>query len=100
MRSSPARHCGRSHGTTSGRLVAYRTLDARLRALGRPPANRRAWQHTLHARLTALAAINTQDRAALAGDQSAFVKSVRDSGNAFRRVAITATVFGAIRCVL
>jgi hypothetical protein len=78
----------------------YRTLDARLRALGRPPANRRAWQHTVHARLTALAAINTQDRAALAGDQNAFVTSVRDNGIAFRRVAITATVFGAIRCVL
>ena len=54
----------------------------------------------LHARGAELAVINEQDRAALAGDAPAFVQSVRDSISAFRRIAITATVFGMTRCVL
>ena len=76
------------------------TLNARLRALGRPPAARGWWARMLHARGVELAVINEQDRAALASDTPAFVHSVRDSTMAFRQIAITATVFGTTRCVL
>lgn len=75
-------------------------LNTRLRALGKPPARRGWWAWMLHARGAELAVINEQDRAALASDAPAFVQTVRDSTNAFRQVAITATVFGATRCVL
>jgi hypothetical protein len=78
----------------------FETLNARLRALGQPPAARGWWDRMLHARGAELTAINEQDRAALAGDAPAFVHSVRDSARAFRRVAIAATVVGTTRCVL
>ena len=76
------------------------TLNVRLRAFGQPPAADGWWARMLHARGAELAVINEQDRAALAGDAPAFVHSVRDSIGAFRQIAITATVFGATRCVL
>jgi hypothetical protein len=78
----------------------FQTLDARLRALGRPPAGRGWWARMLRARGAELAVINEQDRAALAGDAPAFVRSVRDSVGAFGQIAITATMFGTTRCVL
>ena len=78
----------------------FQTLNARLRALGQPPAARGWWTRMLHARGAELAVINEQDRAALAGDTPAFVHSVGDSVSAFRQIAITATVFGTTRCVL
>ena len=78
----------------------FQTLNARLRALGQPPAGRGWWARMLHARGAELAVINEQDRAALAGDAPAFVRSVRDSVGAFRRIAIAAAVFGTTRCVL
>ena len=78
----------------------FQTLNARLRALGQPPAARGWWARMLHARGAELAVINEQDRAALASDAPAFVHSVRDSVSAFRQIAITATVFGTTRCVL
>jgi hypothetical protein len=76
------------------------TLNRRLRGLGQPPAARGRWARMLDARGAELAVINAQDRAALAGDVPAFVHSVRDSTSAFRQIAITATVFGTMRCVL
>jgi hypothetical protein len=76
-----------------------RTLRAQL-ALGAPAANRQAWNRTLHARTAALAVIEQQDNAALASNVPGFVNSVRESSNAFRQIAITATVFGATQCVL
>jgi hypothetical protein len=76
------------------------TLNMRLRGLGQPPAARGRWARMLDARVAELAVINAQDRAALAGDVPAFVHSVRDSTSAFRQIAITATVFGTMRCVL
>ena len=78
----------------------FQTLITRLRALGRPPAGRGWWARMLDARGAELAVINEQDRVALAGDAPAFVQSVRHSISAFRRIAITATVFGTTRCVL
>ena len=78
----------------------FQTLNTRLRALDQPPAGRGWWARMLHARGAELAVINEQDRAALAGDAPAFVRSVRDSIGAFREIAITATVFGVIQCVL
>ena len=78
----------------------FRTLNARLRALGQPPAAAGWWARMLHARRAELAVINAQDRAALASDTPAFVRSVRDSISAFRQIAITATVVGTTRCVL
>jgi hypothetical protein len=78
----------------------FDNLDARLRALGRPPAGRGWWARVLHARGAELMVINAQDRAALAGDAPAFVHSVADSVTAFRQIAITATGFGTTRCVL
>ena len=47
-----------------------------------------------------LTIIDDQDRAALAADVPRFVRSVRDSAANFRRIAITATVFGVARCVI
>ena len=78
----------------------FDNLNARLRALGRPPAGRGRWAGLLHARSAELMVINEQDRAALASDAPAFVHSVHDSITAFRQIAITATVFGTTRCVL
>jgi hypothetical protein len=78
----------------------FRTLNARLRTLGQPPAGRGWWTRMLRARTAGLTVINEQDRAALASDVPSFVDSVQDSINAFRRVAITATVLGASQCVL
>jgi hypothetical protein len=54
----------------------------------------------LHARTAALAVIQEQDNAALAADVAAFVRSVHDTTNALREIAISATVFGATQCVL
>ncbi len=76
------------------------SLDARLRALARPPASRGGWKRMLRARTVELAVINEQDNAALTANVAAFVNSVQDSTTAFRQVAITASVFGATRCVL
>jgi hypothetical protein len=75
-----------------------RALNRRLRAVGEPPANRGAWNRALRARAAAYAVIHQQDTAALAGDVAGFVKSVHDSARTFRRIAITATVFGATDC--
>jgi hypothetical protein len=77
-----------------------RILNARLRGLRRPPAERRAWTAVLDARAAALAVINRQVQAALAADIPGFVKSVNDNTAAFRQIAITATVFGATTCVV
>ena len=77
-----------------------RTLNARLRELGRPPVERRAWKRTLDARVAALAVINRSDRAALAADVPGFVNSVNDNRAAFRRMATTTAVFGTTQCIL
>jgi hypothetical protein len=76
------------------------TLDTRLQGLGEPPALRDWWAGMLHARVAELMVIDEQDRAALASDGPAFVRSVRDSASVFRQVAITATVFGTIHCAI
>ena len=54
----------------------------------------------LQARTAELAVINEQDTAALNDDPSAFVTSVHAYVNAFRHIAITATVVGATQCIL
>ena len=77
-----------------------RPLIAGLRGLGEPPADREAWRSVLAARAHQLRVMNAQDRAALATDVPAFVRSVHASFASFRRIAITATVFGVTRCVL
>jgi hypothetical protein len=77
-----------------------RTLSTRLRALGRPSVDRRAWTRVLNARTAALAVIDRQDQDALTDDVSAFVKDVDDNLAAFRRMAITAAVFGTTQCIL
>lgn len=74
-----------------------RAAITRLRALGRPPADRRTWRRMLRARGEQLAVIQAQDAAALAGDVPAFLHTVH--ATAFRRLAIAATVFGASDCV-
>lgn len=76
------------------------TLDARLRTLGRPPASQDWWKRLLRARSAELGVINQQDRAALTANAPAFVHSVQQSITAFRKIAISATVLGAARCVL
>jgi hypothetical protein len=75
-------------------------LDARLRALGQPPADHGGWARVLAARAASRATYDEQDRAALAVDVQAFVKSVRDVSTTFRAVAISATVFGVDHFVL
>jgi hypothetical protein len=77
-----------------------RALNTHLRALGRPPIDRIAWTNVLAARTASLATNEEQDRAALADDVPAFVKSVHDVDRASRRVARTATIFGVPPCVL
>ena len=47
-----------------------------------------------------LAVESEQDRAALAADTAAFVKSVHDVDETQRQVAISATIFGVADCVL
>jgi hypothetical protein len=75
-------------------------LNARLRALGQPPADRGGWARVLAARTASLAVNTEQDEAALSADAAAFVKSVHDVNTTFRAVGITATVFGVGRCIL
>jgi hypothetical protein len=75
-------------------------LDAQLRALGQPPADRSGWARVLGARAASRAINDEQDQAALAADVPAFVTSVHDVDTTFRAVAISATVFGVNRCVL
>jgi hypothetical protein len=75
-------------------------LDKALRDLQRPPGERGVWRAALAARERELRIIDQQDRAALASDVRTFVMTVRDSAANFREIAITATVFGASRCVL
>ena len=77
-----------------------RALDAGLRGLGSPAGDRGVWRLALRARGQELAVVDEQDRAALAGDVPAFVQSVHHSAANFRQIAITATVFGATRCLL
>jgi hypothetical protein len=76
-----------------------RALEGRLRSLGRPPAARQLWRRLIAARAHALANIEAQDSAALAGDVPAFVATVRESSRTFRRVALAGTLFGAVGCV-
>jgi len=75
-------------------------LDAGLQELGRPAGDHGVWRLVLRARGQELAVIDEQDRAALAGDVAAFVQSVHRSAANFHQIAITATVFGATRCLL
>ena len=78
----------------------FRGLINALAALGMPPASPTAWTRVLDARRGALEVIAEQDSAALAANVRAFVQSVHDSSDAFRRIAISATVFGATECIL
>jgi hypothetical protein len=75
-------------------------LDAQLRALGQPPADGAEWARVLAARAASRAVDDEQDRAALAADVPAFVKSVHDVASTYRAVAIGATVFGVARCAI
>jgi hypothetical protein len=77
-----------------------RALDTKLHELGQPPRERGAWRLVTRARDQELAVIDEQDRAALAGNVPAFVRSVRHSAANFRQIAISATAFGSTRCVL
>jgi hypothetical protein len=76
-----------------------RVLNAHLAALGRPPADATAWTGLLAARKTALAVNSEQDKAALAANVHAFVKSVHDVDKTSRTVAVTATIFGTSQCI-
>jgi hypothetical protein len=78
----------------------FRALDAHLRALGTPPAQRAQWSEVLAARADTLIVDDEQDRAALAGDVAGFVKSLGDVRRTYRAMAIGATVFGVSRCVI
>lgn len=75
-----------------------RDLIEGLRALGRPPANRMRWSQVLAALRGRVAVMNVQDRAALAADVPAFVRSLADVNASDGRVARSALVFGAVRC--
>lgn len=78
----------------------FRRLDTALRGLGEPVRERALWRAAMTARDRELAVIGEQDEAALAADVRSFVASVRDDAAAFRRVALTATIFGIGRCVI
>jgi hypothetical protein len=78
----------------------FGVLESRLRGLPQPRGGRDWWHRMLEARTVELAVINQQDTAALNDDTSAFVRSVHANVNAFRQIAITATVFGATQCIL
>lgn len=78
---------------------ALRAILTRLRALGQPPAAQQHWRGLLAARSRQLATMEQQDRAALASDVTAFVRSVGASERAYRQVAITSTVFGLPSCI-
>jgi hypothetical protein len=77
-----------------------RKLNDDLGALGPPPEERSLWARFIAARKAYLADQQAQDRAALAGDIDAFIKSIHDGTGDARRGAIAATVFGATGCVL
>lgn len=75
-------------------------LNSGLRGLGEPARNGTVWRALLGARDQELRVIDEQNRAALAADVPMFVRSVHDSVANFRQIAITATAFGATRCIL
>jgi len=58
------------------------------------------WRALFGARDDELAVIGQRGRATLAADVPTFVRSVRNSAANFGQIAITATVFGAARCVI
>jgi hypothetical protein len=76
------------------------TLQSRLRALGEPPAAATEWDRVRTALAHELGVRDEQDRAALAGDGTAFVKSVHGVHRAYRAVAIATAVFGVPRCTI
>jgi hypothetical protein len=75
-----------------------RDLIAGLRALGRPPGDRQQWSQVLGALDARVAVMSAQDRAALAADVPAFVRSLGEVDANAVRVARSALVFGAVRC--
>lgn len=79
---------------------ALRALAAALQGLGAPPANRGGWRHVLQYRAADLAVRDRQDAAALAADAAGFRRSALDAQRAFARTAVSATAFGAMRCVI
>jgi hypothetical protein len=75
-------------------------LNAQLRGMGRPPADRQAWARLLAARSAARAVNDQQDQAALSANVPAFVKSVNHVARTYRADAIAASVFGVGRCAM
>ena len=78
----------------------FRALIRALAALGSPPASPSEWKRVLDARRAGISVMTEQDNAALTANVRAFVNSVHDNDRAFRRIAITSSVFGATGCVL
>jgi hypothetical protein len=75
-----------------------RELIAGLRALGAPSADAAGWATVLAAHTARVAVMNAQDKAALAADGPAFVKTLDEVDANDRRIALTALLFGAVRC--
>ena len=75
-----------------------RKLIKSLRRLGAPPANRPGWNRLLAAHAKQVAAMTKQDKAALAGNAPAFVRSLHDVDTSDRQIGVTALLFGSVRC--
>ena len=75
-----------------------RKLVESLRRLGPPPANQAGWNHLLTAHTKQVAVMTEQDKAALAANAPAFVKSLHDIDTNDKQIGVTALLFGAARC--
>jgi hypothetical protein len=74
------------------------TLIQELRRLGQPPASSGAWQNVLDARAAVINNENKQDNAALAGNSTAFVRTVYQQSTDYNQLVFTSAVFGVQAC--
>jgi len=73
-------------------------LLTELEKLGQPPSNSGAWQDVLEARRAVLKTETSQINAALAGNTSAFVRTVYDQPTAYNQLVFASAVFGVQSC--
>jgi hypothetical protein len=73
-------------------------LLTQLERLGPPPRDGSPWQNVLNARRSVLKAEAVQIKAALAGNASAFVRTVYEQAAVYNRLVFTSAVFGVQSC--
>lgn len=74
------------------------TLLQNLKKLGKPPADRSAWQRVLEVRQRMVSEEPKQIEAALAGDVNTFVSTVRQQSRDYNQLVLASAAFGTQSC--